>query len=120
MLNAPANTARAPDTQRCKSWTDDEIAALKAIADQPVCKAKLAPLFPDRTFGAVKMRMCMVRRELGIKKKRVYSTHTLRPLNHSLPMLDRDEPGLRDDYPKVWRMKAVESNERFLAALQAA
>jgi hypothetical protein len=116
MRDIEPNRDRGPDTQHRSAWSDAEIARLKRLAGRCVGRGELESLFPGRTLATVKVRLYSIRRELGL----THPTLKDHPLISGPPMLDPNDPGIRDDWLPAWRRKAVDSNRAFLAALQAA
>lgn len=97
-------------------WSPDEIERLRGFADGIAYKPRLLAAFPGRTMPAIRIKLAMLRREMGLSKQ-VEADTLMR--EHDI-MLDPDDPGLPDNWPHRWRCRAETSNNAFLAALQAA
>ena len=101
--------------RRVSQWTVDELDKLHELARKKARKDTLLAMFPGRTYAAIKVRLWMVRKELGIAKEIPQSFRQAHTVHYT--MLDRDDPGTPCDYPRQWAQRAATSNARFLAAL---
>lgn len=110
MQDKTPHNGSAPVSQ----WLESEIALLHELAPRKARKAELRRLFPDRSLASIRVRLAIVRRELGI------STPAARPLRKRVTMLDPDDPGLPSAYPKNWAKACAIANARYEAALRAA
>jgi hypothetical protein len=111
------NTDRATDRQHV--WTPAENALIAELAPGKPTARQLRELFPDRTLGAIRQKLHFLRRQLGeeLRRPRTVSQFT-RDEKIATTMLDRDDPGLPDNWQSRWSHKAADSNGQFLAALQ--
>lgn len=114
--DASSDTVNRADTQQRRDWTAAELALLEDFAEGSARSAELALAFPDRSLGAVKLQLCKLRRELGIAKRGT----TVQEKRSATTMLDKDDPGLSDDWLVCFRRAAVASNADYLAALMHA
>lgn len=106
-------------TQRKDEWTRAEKECLGRIARGHPGKATLLALFPGRSLNAIRLRLHLKRRELGLTKHLAEPDRVSRSSGPT--MLDRDDPGLAST---SWQEKQRKRNERvngrFLEALRNA
>lgn len=108
-----AITDRSPCRQPL--WTADELALLDRLAPGKPRKEALVELFPGRSLPAIRLRLHQARRKLGIS---LAPPEPVKGREYETTMLDRDDPGVADNWPKRWSAAAASSNSQFLAALQ--
>lgn len=98
-------------------WSADDLALIAKLALKRTRKAELRDLFPGRTLGAIKNKLTIARRELGIAQPMPAKCQRD---DDAFPMLNPDDPGLLDSYSKKWRAAAVLANEAYIAAIRRA
>ncbi len=114
MIENPTNTERST----CRQWTSDEIALMRQLAPGRPLKPELIAAFPGRTYAAIRLQLFQCRRALGVPLRSTAPDYNARQPEALTTILDRDDPGLSDNWPTRWGRKAERSNEQFLAAIR--
>ena len=109
------NTDRHPVTQPpIVHWNEEERRLLEAFARRKARKLELLRSFPGRTITAIKVRLSVERKRLGIVTPNAKNLTR----REGTTMLHPNDPGIRDSWQKEWREKAVEANAAHVAALK--
>lgn len=93
MQDVTLNRDQSAPTQSAESWSEDEIAILREVARGNPHYTTLQMRLPGRTYCAIKTKLMVVRREMGVPKRG--KTDNLEPGQFAGPaMLDPEDPGM--------------------------
>jgi hypothetical protein len=96
-------------------YTPEELALIEEIAPNPVAKAQLAELFPQRRASAVKKKLTEIRRRMGLAQDKFSADR-----EPEIRALEPDDPGEADNWFPRHCANMMRGNTRFLEALRAA
>lgn len=97
-----------------KLWSIDEMRKIRELAHQTNHEGALLAVFPGRSIKAIRRKLSIERRRLGIQK--LQRSGEAREREH-FAMLAPDDPGCRDEEWGKWQRRARRGSEQYLAAL---
>lgn len=117
MIDKHSNTDRSPCRQH--NWTEAATALILELAPGRPKASLLRELFPDRTLGAIRVKLHFARRQLGedLRHPRTV-TQFAREQMMQTTMLEPDDPGVPDNWQSRWSGKCATASDQYLAALQ--